>query len=369
MKVCVLTSVNSPYDVRIFHKEARTLARAGYEVVILAPHEVAEEIVDGIRVVGLPKYRRRIGRLLNWPRFLLRGLRERADIYHFHNPDLLFVGVGLRLLTGKPVIYDCHENFADEIRYKEWIPGALRPGVAFLFSIAEPLLARAMSAVVGVEVTQAQRLPKVTLVQNFPDLSFFPPAEGTRVASRLIHVGLLSPARGAFLLLDVVALLREQGVDVEMYLPGSFDSQDTKAQMENRLKEEGLASAVHILGQLPYEQVNRYLASAAVALIPYQLTAPTLKAVPGKMFEYMAVGLPFVAGDMGAIRRFAGDLDCGILVPPESPAAYAQAITDLLRHPDRARRMGEAGRRAVWERYNWEPEGRRLLALYESLLR
>ena len=55
-KVCILTSVHPPFDVRIFHKQARTLHDAGYEIVLIAPHD-RTETVDGIQVVGVSKPR------------------------------------------------------------------------------------------------------------------------------------------------------------------------------------------------------------------------------------------------------------------------------------------------------------------------
>ena len=59
---------------------------------------------------------------------------------------------------------------------------------------------------------------------------------------------------------------------------------------------------------------------------------------------------------------------CGITVDPLGPKEIAQAIEYLLTHPEEARQMGENGRRAVEEKYNWEKETEKLLALYEELL-
>ncbi|MGC8982027.1 MAG: glycosyltransferase family 1 protein, partial [Minisyncoccia bacterium] len=88
-KVCHITTVHSPFDVRIFHKECKTLAKSGYEVYLIAQHD-KEEIVDGIHLIPLPIVRSRIRRMIYLPiRALKEALKLKANIYHFHDPELI----------------------------------------------------------------------------------------------------------------------------------------------------------------------------------------------------------------------------------------------------------------------------------------
>ena len=105
---CILTTVHPPFDTRVFHKQARTLARAGYDVTLIAKHK-CDEMIDGIMVLALPSSRNRLARIfgLTWRAFRL-ALRQRADVYHFHDPERLLLGVLLKLLTEAKVIYDVH---------------------------------------------------------------------------------------------------------------------------------------------------------------------------------------------------------------------------------------------------------------------
>lgn len=111
VKVCILTSVHSPFDVRIFHKEAKTLVKAGYKVVLIAQHS-KEETVDGIRIVPLPTPKNRFERMTKvvWKLFRL-ALKEKAPIYHFHDPELIPVGLFLKIL-GKQVIWNRQTSLA-----------------------------------------------------------------------------------------------------------------------------------------------------------------------------------------------------------------------------------------------------------------
>jgi glycosyltransferase involved in cell wall biosynthesis len=89
---------------------------------------------------------------------------------------------------------------------------------------------------------------------------------------------------------------------------------------------------------------------------------------PTKMFEYMALGLPVVVSNFPLYRTIVETAKCGICVDPLNPIEIVKAIQWLLAHPDEARRMGENGRKAVMERYNWDNESKKLLELYEQIL-
>ena len=110
-KVCQLTNVHSPLDQRIYYKEAFSLAAAGYEVCVAGPGPSdMEGVRGGVRVVTVPRGRGVSGRLVNALALFRKAASMRADIYHFHDPELLPLGLLLRLTGGK-VIYDCHEHF------------------------------------------------------------------------------------------------------------------------------------------------------------------------------------------------------------------------------------------------------------------
>ncbi len=92
-------------------------------------------------------------------------------------------------------------------------------------------------------------------------------------------------------------------------------------------------------------------------------------AQPNKMFEYMSAGIPVIASDFPLWREIIEGCGCGICVDPLDPKKIAEAIDYLVDNPEIARRMGENGRKAVYDRYNWDVEEKKLLALYDSLLR
>ncbi len=378
MKACILTSLHHPFDPRIFHKEAQTLAQAGYEVVLIAPHDKESENVDGVQIMGLPRYKRRFYRPLNWGRILRMALRQKADVYHFHDPELLPVGLWLQWWTGKPVVYDAHEHYPDAILIREWIPSPARKLISKLFDLIELRFGACFSAVSvaddEVEARFKKISPRVVKLYNFPLRTIFQRAqsEETKSAERInsvVHVGLLTEERGVWIMLDAIsALINTYNRDVTLTLVGRPSSLTLEKQVTDCIRARSIASHVELVGQVPHVEMPRYIRRAQVGWVPWQPVEKHNKNIPTKMFEYMACGLPIVASDLLPIRQFMGDLNCGLLVDPTDPQAHAEAILYLFDHPDEAQRMGENGRTAVEERYNWESEGRKLLRLYEELL-
>ncbi|MFC1998991.1 glycosyltransferase family 1 protein, partial [Chloroflexota bacterium] len=88
-RICILSSVHPALDIRVFHKQAKSLAEAGYDVTLIAQHRKNEEI-DGVKIVALPKPKNRFERIfLTTFKVFAKGLRKRSDVYHFHDPELI----------------------------------------------------------------------------------------------------------------------------------------------------------------------------------------------------------------------------------------------------------------------------------------
>lgn len=370
--VAILTSVHDPFDPRIFHKQARTLAGGGYRVTLLAPHP-RDAVVEGVRVWGVRPPRSRLGRPLVWAQLLVRALRLRAAIYHFHDPELLPVGWLLARLTRRPVVYDAHEYYRDEIATRRWIPGPLRPFAAASVHAIERVVCHRIAAVVAVNEHMAEQFRtrgarRCVAVRNFPPLVAFPDRSGQAAASRVVvYVGLLNPERGLATVWEAARLLHERAPDAEVRIIGRVDWAGAPASVPKdpaRWQKVG----VRLAGVIPAPQVPDALAEAVVGWVPLRPTPNNLRTIPLKLLEYMAAGLPVVASEIGFLAEIVREAECGLLVPAGDAAAHAEALTHLLTHPDEARAMGARGRRAVETRYSWEAESARLLGLYTELV-
>lgn len=364
-KVVHLTSVHSAYDTRIFHKECKTLAAAGHEVVLVAPHE-REEVVDGMRIRPVRPPRDRWQRIINVvPRVYRAALQEDADIYHFHDPELIPVGWTLKR-RGNPVIYDVHEDYQTSIRQKRYLPPWSRALVSAIWSKFELVSTRSFALVLA-EKYYRQRFPNGTVVLNYPSLQMLPdPPDEEPSPPRLLYTGTLSEDRGALLHARLVTL----APTVEVHVVG---------RCSDRLKEQMIAAAGREADRLrldvseagvPYITIASCYAQrwlAGLALFPP--TPHHKQKELTKFFEYMGAGIPILCSDFPVWRDLVAGTGCGLCVDPQDPTAIAEAISWLRGHPAEARAMGQRGRQAVLDRYNWGSQARKLLALYDALLK
>ncbi len=372
--VCILTSVHDPFDPRIFHKQARTLAAAGYRVLLLAPHP-RTATVDGVRVVGVPVPASRAGRPVVWARLLWRALRARAAAYHIHDPELLPLGWLLARLTRRPVIYDAHEYYHDEIATRRWIPRPLRRIAAGAVHGLESLVARRIAAVVAVNEHmaagfRARGARRAVVVHNYPPLAAFATV-GPRPDSTVpvvVYAGLLTPERGLATVWRAGAALRPLVPGAEVRVVGRVDWSGLDPAVPRDPVRWQAEAGVRLLGTVPATAVPGVLAEAAVGWIPFRATPNNVRTIPLKLLEYMAAGLPVVASEIGFMAGIVRAARCGLLVPPDDAAAHAAALARLLHDPAEAHAMGAHGRAAVVERYSWDAESARLLALYADLV-
>ena len=369
-----MTSVHPPFDPRIFHKEAQTLVQAGYEVVLIAPHDKESESVDGVHIMGLPRYKRRFHRPFNWWRILRKALRQKADVHHFHDPELLPVGLLIKLLSGGPVIYDVHENYPEMILTKEWIPVWLRRVISVLFRYLENSLVSFVDALVVVNEKLAERFSgksRVVTVANYSRIEekasgwTVEATYGLKRGSYLVYTGLIASDRGISQCIQAFEALKYD--DLQFVCAGRVD-ETVPPELRAILDGSTPVPGFRYLGLLPYEAIPGLLRNALAGLLCFQPTPNNILGTPNKLFEYMGAGIPIIASDFLYIRDVVNSVDCGILIDPASTEEISAAIRHLLNHPDEAVNKGENGRRAVEEKYNWKSEGRKLLRLYEELL-
>jgi glycosyltransferase involved in cell wall biosynthesis len=92
------------------------------------------------------------------------------------------------------------------------------------------------------------------------------------------------------------------------------------------------------------------------------------KAIPTKLFEYMAAGLPIVTSDLPNQTKIVGDAHAGVLARPEEPDTFVDALAHLVGNRHYGYQLGRNGQRAFLERHCWESQMPPLLRFYETVL-
>ncbi|HLW51625.1 MAG TPA: glycosyltransferase [Candidatus Angelobacter sp.] len=368
-RVVQMTSAHRALDARIFHKISKSLARSGYEVILVAGHE-QDENIDGVHVAAVPKSRDRLRRMtVNLLNVYKRALQLDGDIYHFHDPELMPMGLLLRL-RGKRVIYDAHEDLPRTVSYKDYIPRFMHKLVAGGAEKFELFAARRFTAVIAATPPIAERFyginPNTVVVHNFPILEEIPSSQTHSWEKRdaaIAYVGGISRERSIFEILQALSHLNPQR-DCRLALAGWFSPQELKSEIES-LPGSG---RVDWLGMLSRREIADLLARVRAGIVLFHDMPNLTNSKPTKLFEYMCAGIPVVASDFPLWREIVAGERCGLLVDPLKPAEIAGAISYLLDHPREAEAMGRRGRRAAERLFNWKSEEKTLLDLYQSIL-
>ena len=364
-----LTSVHSPLDIRIFQKECRSLASAGYDVKVVAPHD-HDEVVDGIPILAVPESRSRIARMMRctW-RVYRAALRQKADVYHFHDPELIPFGLLLRA-QGKKVVYDIHEDYPTKIGDKDYLPVKLRPVIAWLAERMENLSSKFFSALVFSPPDLVRRFNPLNensvLVQNFAYLNEFRPSTETPWSQRecaVAYMGVIHEGRSVRQMVQAMGLLPDQ-LKATLKLAGPHRPVSLREELSRLRGWE----RVEDLGFLDWRGVASVLSRVRAGLILYYSTKGYTYGYSVKLFEYMSAGLPVILNRKSPLEsEVVKKFDCGLLVDPLNPAEIAERIEYVLTHPVEAEAMGRRGREAVEKHYNWKSEERKLLSLYGQL--
>lgn len=362
--VCHLTSVHPANDTRILYKECMTLSQAGYQVTLVAKYAPVDA-GSSIQIQFLNTAGSRLWRMTRTAAEAYKSAKAQdADIYHFHDPELIPVGLLLKW-QGKKVIYDVHEDLPRQIMTKDWIPKPLRKLVSRISERIEHCAARKFDAVVGATPHICERfrpLNKRTInVNNYPLLrELHTPETGWTHKERAVcYVGGINRIRGIFEIIEAMKL-----VDARFLLAGTFSD---AAEYEKAHRHPGWQK-VNELGQVDRKGVKCVLSRSLAGLVVFHPAPNHINAKPNKMFEYMSAGLPVIASDFPLWREIVEGSRCGICVDPLDPDDIAGAINWIIDHPDEAKKMGDNGRKAVEKKYNWELEEEKLLSLYGELL-
>ncbi|MEM8903373.1 MAG: glycosyltransferase family 4 protein [Actinomycetota bacterium] len=386
----VVENESVPHDRRVL-LEARTLVEAGWDVTVVCPRKPAtapaRERMEGIDVVRFGLREADDGVVdfvveyalalvkIGWHALRLRA-RGRIDVVHLSNPPDVLVAVGAPLrLTGAALVFD-HHDLAPEV----WIgrDGAEGGLVHRALLLAERLSMRLADVVISTNESYrrlamsrgGRAAEDVIVVRNGPvsselvpvDPDLAPPATHPHL---LGYIGTMGPQDGVDHLIRALAhIVHDRGrTDVGAVLVGDGSELDGLRRLTREL---GLDERVTFTGRVPHAEVARHLARVDVCVSPDPSSPLNDRSTMIKTLEYLALAKPIVAFDLTETRVSAAD--CALYATPDDVIELGDLALELIDDPERARKLGEAGRRRLEDELGWDRSAPRLLAAYDRAL-
>ncbi|MCU6710425.1 hypothetical protein M6D81_17165 [Paenibacillus sp. J5C_2022] len=403
MKIVKLIRKHSFQDVRVYQKQARSLAAMGYDVCLMAPRYNGNLLDINRRPVGGALYRgirfqldgvtfatfaakrsvtdkeaaawesRMLTELqgetpdspLSWDGLLSGALLEEGDVYHAHEPWTLYEAVMAKRLLQRQgkrakVIFDAHELEGDS-----------------------PLLRRLMletdhmiTVSDSIGELYRQRYPHVTvsIIYNSPlyeneVAETAPAAASDEKAFTIGYEGMLTKEKGDPVRIMAIAdRLAQEGINVRFKVLGKvvLPYGQGKVNMEKVLCDHPRID----YGWAPFQQLGKLWSGVDAGYIYFDLgVSNRIHALPNKLFSLMNSGVPIVVNAAQAMGDLINRYQCGIVIPKRNPSAddYAEQFALLYRDRELLHRLGRNAKEAMHSTYSWNRMEQRLRDIYHSL--
>ena len=349
--------MHDSHDDRIFERACKGLAKAGIPVELIVTHPKDEEI-EGVSIKALNARSGWQRRIFSSREAWQKAMNSDADIFHFHDPDLLPWMTRLSK-AGKRVVYDVHENYSSRI-HKLPLPGFIKNVLAKWYRSYEKNCMRKFHGVVVVSESMKALFTDahqdIEIIQNVPDLEVLGALNinGAHLAQQIIYTsGTNSDARNCRQTVSALKSVVDEYPEVVMEFVGRYVPAEYPSTLESIAKDTGALSALKIEGMLPWLDNFKRTSKAYMGCVFYQDNPNNRVGIPNRLFEYMYCGIPVLAEDFPELRSIVEETQCGILVSSDKPHSIAAAAKKLLGDPDLAKQMGLNGRKAVMEKYNF----------------
>ncbi len=365
INIFIFTSVHPWNDVRIFYKQATSLAKR-YSVELHAPAEFDKKKINKLTVRGLPLWENKRNRVKTFFILLKRIWSSDADIFHFHDPELIIHGLILKIFRKKKVIFDVHENTIQLIKDRSWISYIYKKPLSLFYLGLEKLAVILFDKIILAEESYRTFIPNNSeVILNFPLVSKIVKDQEKRTDA--IYVGGVLKERGAFELLKIANYVVDDIPTFLMKIIGPVGNTllyELKKYIEiNNLKNNVIITNT-IDHNLAMEEVNK----AKIGLAILHPIGNYLNSLPTKLFEYMKYGLPFIASDFEYWKRFFNGKKSGIFVPFDNIQYAADKIIKLLKDDYLRNQLGTTGKELVNEKYKWLTEEKKLFTVYEKII-
>ncbi len=394
MKIGMILDQEFPVDVRV-ENEALSLVDSGHQVFLLCVDSLDKtsefEEYNGINIIRLKKPKKWISRgraLINtvldyytsyWAKEISSFVKKN-DIKVLHVHDLYMLGAAFRAnkKCNIPIVADLHENYAEGLKHYQFantFPGNMLISIKKWEKKEIEWCQKADHVVTVIDeaVDRYSNLgvarDNISVVANFVNAdTFLNSSEDLKILNRFsdkftaTYIGGFDLHRGLESIVQAVPDIIKSVPNFQLVLVGQGKNSDDLKKLAQSLKVD---SQISFEGFQSPDKVPSYIKASNICLIPHLKTIHTDNTIPHKLFHYMLLGKPIVASNCNPIKRIVEETKTGLIYENGNPAQFARQIIQLYKTKEMAVQMGENGKKAIREKYNWPATSKNLIKLYE----
>jgi glycosyltransferase involved in cell wall biosynthesis len=377
------------YDPRV-RREAEILASLpDYKVIVLTLKEgdiPRTCIIEGVELqeLNIRKYRgnSKIKYLLAYFSFIMLAFfrctrlffRNSIDVVHVHNmPNILVFSAIIPYIFGKKIILDIHDTMLET--YHSKFLGGKNGFISKVLCLEESICCRLAHKIISVNHVQKQALMKrnipgnkIIIVMNLPDPKYFDLNKKIKIRSNLlkeplmVYHGTITKRLRLDLPIKAIAKIQNNIPGIQFNIIGGGEDREELIELSRNL---GVYKNVNFMDPVPLEKLSSILENINLGIIPYSKTDATDLALPVKMLEYVALGIPVVTPRLETIKYYFSD-DMVFYYEPGDIDFLANTICYACENENIMKEKAEKARE-FFKKYRWETHKKDLIDLYKRI--
>ena len=372
MKICHITFDHFWNDARVYKKEILSQKEKGYEVIFYGWDRPEEKIDNGVQFIShfnyQPTKKERMKLMFSNKNIVNDLIKLNADIYQFHDFTLLEVGRKLKK-AGRHVIFDCHENYLGTVPLKL---GRNKLGTFIFAKLLDEYYKRAVSlfdAVFTVSPNMVEAIkkynPKTYMVSNYPSINKYAEPAKCDKEDFFVFQGTVYGFSNQKYIVEAINKVKS---NARYKIIGNVFDNEKKIIEDNDTQKR-----VDIVEWMEKEDLDRNMQQSIGGIVVLDYTAECCfkegQLGSNKIFEYMLCGLPVICTDFKLWKDLIIDkYKCGICVEPKNSEQLKAAMEWIISHPEEAKAMGQRGRDAILNEFNWEKGLRQYFDYYSQIV-
>jgi glycosyltransferase involved in cell wall biosynthesis len=366
--------------VRIY-EETKALQNLGHQVVICTYHNGRD--IPGLtirRIVNIPWYTKQEAGpslhkiyldVLLLIRTLLIAYKIKPDVIHAHLHEGCFIGIFIKMVIKKPLIFDYQGSISEEMISHHFLKPSSKVLIIIriieqkINNLADMILTSSQIMQKNLQSDKIIQKSKIRFTMDGVDIDIFKPGLNSDILKKKLnlpknkkivgYLGLLNEYQGISCLLEAIKTVVQHRTDVHFLIMGFPD--ETKYMDD--AKQLGVLEYITFTGKINYSDAPQYLAIPDIAVSP-KLSKTEAN---GKLYNYMACGLPTVVFDSPVNREILGELGIYAKTFGESKA-FADAIEYTLNNENQLVVLRIKLRTRAVQNFSWEAVAKKIVNSY-----